>query len=70
MARKSRSREVKVPSLPASILALEDYESIVEAFLATKPHIQKGEYPRIYDLPLEGLSVVMTGGGKRKRRKK
>ena len=72
MARKSRSREVKVRSLPASTQEPMDLESIVESFLATKPPIQKGEYPKIYDLPLENLSVVMTGGAGRKpkRRKK
>ncbi len=66
MARKSRSREVKVRSLPASILALGDYESIVEAFLATKPFPPKGEYPVIYDLTeaLAGTSLIMTGGGR------
>jgi hypothetical protein len=71
MARKSRSREVKVRSLPASILAKEDYTSIVESFLATKPFTPKGEYGVIYDLTeaLAGTSAVMTGGSRRKRKK-
>jgi hypothetical protein len=69
MARKSPSREVKVRSLPASNRGLTDYESIVESFLATKPDIRKGASPEIYDLPLENLSVVMTGGAGRKRKK-
>jgi hypothetical protein len=72
VTRKSRSRVVKVRSLPASILAQEDYESIVESFLATKPFTPKGESPVIYDLTeaLAGTSMVMTGGGKRRRKRK
>jgi hypothetical protein len=66
MARKSRIREVKVRSLSASNQGLRDYENIVESFLATKPDIRKGASPEIYDLPLENLSIVMTGGAGRK----